>query len=96
MVMKSLQRRADNIDDILVMPTMFDRRTQSSHSSLRHLQTHYPEFIWQSVIPVDTQLRNASKAGIPPAHFSPASQGVHAYKRLLNYLMQTEELDCAG
>lgn len=70
----------------LIVPTMFDRRTQASVTTLRTLRNTYGEQVWPGSIPVDTKLRDASKAGIPPHLFSPGSRSVEAYHSLLHYL----------
>lgn len=69
-----------------IVPTLFDRRTQASVSSLRSLRNTYGEQVWPGAIPVDTKLRDASRAGVPPHLFAPNSRGVEAYLSLLNYL----------
>jgi chromosome partitioning protein len=72
----------------LIVPTMFDRRTRASIDTLRVLRESYPDKLWRGLIPIDTQFREASKAGIPPALFAPQSRGVRAYGELLQELMQ--------
>lgn len=67
-----------------VVPTMFDRRTQASVSSLRMLRNNFSEHLWLGRIPVDTKFRDASKAGIPPHLFSTDSRGVDGYRSFLN------------
>ncbi len=66
----------------LIIPTLFDRRTQASVSSLRTLRNTYAGQIWPSMIPVDTRLRDASRAGVPPSRLAPESRGVQAYASL--------------
>ena len=70
-----------------VVPTLFDRRTQASMSTLRHLRDHYPDTLWQGFIPVDTRLRDASRAGQTPSQFDGKSRGVVAYRALLKQLL---------
>ncbi|HEY8938957.1 MAG TPA: ParA family protein [Cellvibrio sp.] len=72
--------------DYTVVPVMFDRRTQASVTSLRSIRNTYPEQSWPGYIPVDTRFRDASKAGIPPHLFDPASKGVEAYTSLWHWL----------
>lgn len=72
--------------DYVVVPTMFDRRTQASISSMRIVRNQYPERVWAGKIPVDTRLRDASKAGVPPSLFDPDSRGVAAYHSLYKWL----------
>ena len=74
-----------------VIPTMFDRRTQASVSSLNTLRNNYERCIWRSVIPVDTRFRDASKNGVPPSIYDPQSRGARAYSQLLKHLLGAEE-----
>ena len=70
-----------------IVPTLFDRRTQASLGTLRVLRDMYPEEIWQGYIPVDTRLRDASRAGLTPSQFDGKSRGVLAYRSLLKHLL---------
>lgn len=72
--------------DYTVVPVMFDRRTQASVTSLRSIRNTYPEQSWPGHVPVDTRFRDASKAGVPPHLFDPASRGVEAYSSLWHWL----------
>ena len=86
MVMKSQKRELP----YWVVPTMFDRRTQASVGSLRLLRQTYEGHIWPAAIGVDTRLRDASKAGVPPNLFDPAGRAVRAYASLLKYMLTHE------
>lgn len=68
-----------------IVPTMYDRRTQASVSTLHTLRHQHGEQVWAGKIPVDTKLRNASKAGVPPHVYSPDSHGIQAYMHLLKH-----------
>jgi len=72
-----------------IVPTMFDRRTQASVSSLRTIRYEYGEWVWPGMIRVDTRLRDASKAGIPPGIFNPDSHASEDYRSLYKYLDRT-------
>ncbi|KIH82361.1 ParA family protein [Pseudomonas batumici] len=74
-----------------IVPTLFDRRTQASMGTLRVLRDKFPETIWQGYIPVDTRLRDASRAGVTPSQFDGKSRGVLAYRALLKHLL-TQQL----
>ena len=67
----------------LIVPTLFDRRTQAGISSLRKLRSSYPERVWHSAIPIDTRLRDASARGVTPLALDSDSRGVRAYASLL-------------
>lgn len=73
-----------------IVPTLFDRRTQASLSTLRLLRDSYPEHLWPAYIPIDTRLRDASRAGRTPSQFDPNSRGVLAYRALLKHLLAQE------
>ncbi len=72
----------------IVVPTMYDRRTQASVGSLRSIRNDYGDHVWPGKIPIDTKFRDASKAGIPPNLFEKDSRGVAAYTSLYHYLCQ--------
>ena len=76
-----------------IVPTLFDRRTQASMSTLKLLRHSYSEQMWPAYIPVDTRLRDASRAGLTPSQFDPNSRGVIAYRALLKhvYMQQMAE-----
>jgi chromosome partitioning protein len=71
-----------------IVPTLFDKRTQASVSSIRALRDNYSDRVWPGYIPIDTKFRDASKAGVPPHILSTETRGVDAYGRLLKYLQQ--------
>ena len=70
-----------------IVPVMYDRRTQASVSSLRTIRNDYGEFVWPGKIPIDTRLRDASKAGIPANIYDPKSRAVVAYNSLYKFLL---------
>jgi chromosome partitioning protein len=73
-----------------IVPTLFDRRTQASLSTLKHLRDHYSDHLWQAFIPIDTRLRDASRAGVTPSQNDANSRGVIAYRALLKHLLGAE------
>ncbi len=79
-----------------VVPTMFDRRTQASVSSLRVMRNTYVDQMWPGKIPVDTRFRDASKAGVPPNLFDPKSRGVEAYRSLLKWILKPQRQPSAS
>jgi len=71
-----------------VVPTFFDKRTRASNDSLAILRRNHAEHLWGGAVPIDTRLREASRAGLPPAMFDPSSRAVASYTELLESLMQ--------
>lgn len=72
----------------LIVPTLYDRRTQASSKSLRSMKEMFEDSVWHSAIPVDTKLRDASTAGIAPSALDVTARGVKAYGDLLTSLME--------
>jgi chromosome partitioning protein len=70
-----------------IIPTFFDRRTRASLDALRRLRDQHAERLWPRVIPVDTQFREASKAGVPINLHDPHTHGCEAYASLLRWLL---------
>lgn len=89
MVMQSQKRNLPYV----VVPTMFDRRTQACVSSLRSLRQSYEGCIWPGAIPEDTRFRDASRAGKPPNEYDSGSRGVAAYGSLLKYLLHLSPIE---
>ncbi len=70
-----------------IVPTMFDKRTRAAQESLRILRSQYPDYLWNSIIPIDTKIRDASTQGIPLSIYLPESKAVEAYSALLDRLL---------
>jgi chromosome partitioning protein len=80
-------RANHRVPEYTILPTMFDRRTRASVSTLRHLRESYVSCLWRSVIPIDTEFREASRVGMPLTIRSPKDRGSLAYEELLNDLL---------
>lgn len=85
MVTKSLKKELN----YTIVPTMYDQRTRASVLTLETLHHDHPRETWDSVIPVDTRFREASKQGLVPSQYDSQSHGVMAYGELLE-MMQKE------
>lgn len=72
----------------LMVPTLFDRRTQASVTSFRYLRKTWPDVTWNAAIPVDTRLRDASSQGVTPLALDRESRGIQAYASLLKTLLR--------
>lgn len=72
----------------LILPTMFDRRTQASTQSLRTIKNTWGDSVWKYAIPVDTKFRDASMSAIVPSSLDAETHGVRAYKKLLQNLQE--------
>ncbi len=100
LALKGLERMLHTLEMVLksrkqdlpvtIVPTMYDQRTRASVDSLKLLRQDYPDTLWRGMIPVDTNFREASKVGLPPAVFEPKTHGVVAYTALLQELLDVE------
>ncbi len=72
-----------------IVPTLFDRRTRASTDSLQMLHDRYLGTLWEGVIPIDTQFREASRDGIPLPLAQPKARGTLAYAELLAELLDS-------
>ena len=71
----------------LIVPTLYDSRTHASREALEQLRVLYPAQLWNSVIPVDTQLREASRKALPLSSLTRSARAVLAYEALLAELL---------
>jgi chromosome partitioning protein len=73
-----------------VVPTMYDKRTKASRTSLDFLKAHYKNNLWEEQIPVDTLFRESSQRGMPITMLDEKSRGAVAYHNLLKYQISKE------
>jgi chromosome partitioning protein len=52
------------------------------------LQENYAENLWELVIPVDTQFRDASKQGVPLTELNSQARGVMAFEALMETIIE--------
>ena len=99
LALKGLERMTHTLDMLahsqkkplnhVIVPTMFDKRTQASTTSLRDIRHEYGSDTWPGRVPVDTKFRDASKQGIPPNYFSSETHGVTAYRSLFKWMLSS-------
>ncbi len=101
LALKGLERMMHTLDmiiksrkgqlDYTIVATMFDRRTRAAQDSLEMLRQLYREYLAETIIPIDTQFREASSRGQPLTTIQPRSRGALAYADLLNELQQNKQ-----
>ena len=79
-----------------IVPVMYDRRTHASVSSLRVIRKDYGEPVWAGKVPIDTKMRDASKAGIPANLYEPESRAVYAYRSLFKMVKWQRDVEVAA
>jgi chromosome partitioning protein len=70
-----------------IVPTLYDQRTHAARETLSLLRAQHAEHLWSGVIPVDTQLREASRKAAPLSSLYPNTRSVQAYRALLGVLL---------
>lgn len=70
-----------------IVPTMYDARTHASRAALEQLRQQHGDNVSETVIPTDTQVREASAAGVPLAAWPAARRAGAAYRRLLDEML---------
>jgi chromosome partitioning protein len=59
--------------------------------ALRAMRDQHGDHLWARVIPVDTQFREASRAGVPISIHAHDSHGAEAYASLLRWLLREKQ-----
>ena len=85
--MDIMQTEQENLFNYTIVPTMFDKRTKASVTTLNELRNTYKNRVWSGVIPVDTKFRDASLEYLPISLYAKNCRGSFAYETLLNYLL---------
>ena len=87
-----IQKARKQSMNFTIVPTFFDRRLKASIETLRTLRSDYKDNIWDGVIPVDTQFREASQKAIPLTIARPSCRGSRHYSELFDYMSMLDEL----
>jgi len=72
--------------DMLIVPTMYDRRTRASQQCLQTLHEQHGDALWPRAIPADNKVREAAQQGRPVTELFPYARASLAYAHLLHYL----------
>lgn len=75
----------------VIVPTLFDSRTRASQVCLDSLRADYPDTLSRVVVPTDTQVREASRSGLPVGAWPAARRAGEAYRELLRELLEHEQ-----
>lgn len=70
-----------------VVMTMFDNRTNLSTLVVNEVKKHFPDQIFNTVIPRSVRLAEAPSFGLPINVYAPSSSGARAYQELAQELL---------
>jgi len=69
-----------------LLVTMHDERTRLAQDVERELRQHFPEMVFETVIPRSVRVAEAPSYGLPVTEHSPGSRGSEAYRALAKEL----------
>lgn len=73
--------------------TMHDERTRLAHDVEAELREHFPELVFDTVIPRSVRVAEAPSFALPVTEHAPASRGSIAYGNLARELAERERTD---
>lgn len=76
-----------------VVITMHDDRTRLANDVEDELRQHFPELVFDTVVPRSIRLAEAPSFGLPVAQHAPGSRGALAYGNLARELVEREQAD---
>ncbi len=76
-----------------ILLTMFDTRNSLSHQVVDEVRAHFPDQVFNTVIPRNVRLSESPSHGLPVSLYDPASRGAQAYSDLARELMGTGSAD---
>ena len=71
-----------------VILTMFDSRTNLANDVVKEVKKHFPNQVFEQVIPRSVRLAEAPSYGVPISIYAPNSNGGQAYKKLAEELLK--------
>jgi len=81
-IVEAVQARTNPTLLYYLFVTMFDKRNNINHSVLEQLQTHFADHLLETIIGVDTRLRESPVAGEPIIHYAPSTRSSEQYRAL--------------
>ncbi len=85
-----LMRRKTNPDlSYRVLITLYDRRNKISRIVRNQIQTTFRSALFDTIIEIDTKLRESPTVGLPINLYAPRTRGARQYRALAEELMQS-------
>lgn len=87
-VIKAVREHTNPSLDYLIFATLFDVRNTISRRVLEELQEHFAGHLLQTVIRLDTRLRESPMAGEPVIQYAPRTRASQEYRALAKELVE--------
>src|SRR5712691_10966256 len=92
LLLNTVERVRDSLNPSLrvfgILMTMFDPRTNLSEQVVQEVRQHYPEAVFQTVIPRNVRLREAPSYGLSILDYDAASRGAASYDALADEALE--------
>ena len=72
--------------------TMYDGRTNLSKDVVKEVRRHFPEKVFEAIIPRTVRLAEAPSHGVPISTYSPNSTGGLAYQMLAEEILKDDNM----
>ncbi len=87
-VIEAVRQHTNPSLEYLIFATLFDMRNAISRRVLEELQEHFQEHLLQSIIRLDTRLRESPLAGEPVIVYAPRTRASQEYRALAQELVE--------
>lgn len=87
-LIKTLRQEHHHAPKVLVLPTLFDRRTAFAHEVLKNMKEYFKDTLMQTVIRQNVRLKEASSRGEPIITYANTSYGSEDYRSLTRELLK--------
>ena len=74
-----------------VVMTMFDSRTNLSNDVVNEVRKHFPDRVFDAVVPRSIRLAEAPSYGLPISIYDPKSNGALAYQALAEEILSADK-----
>ncbi len=92
LLLNTVERVRDSLNPSLrvfgILMTMFDPRTNLSEQVVQEVRQHYPEAVFQTVIPRNVRLSEAPSYGLSILDYDAASRGAASYDALADEALE--------
>jgi chromosome partitioning protein len=73
-----------------LLVTLYDRRNKICQITLTQLRSTFPQLLFETIIEIDTKLRESPTVGKPITVYQPKTRGAQQYRALAKELMRDE------
>jgi len=89
-LLRLVRRRTNSRLRHRLLVTLYDRRNKICQTTLVQLRSTFPELLFDTIIEIDTKLRESPAVGQPITIYQPKTRGARQYRALAKELMRDE------